>query len=47
MPTDKKTMDKLRRGYRDERAVLEAKCKEGNASKEDYQELTKLRKKMK
>ena len=47
MPTDKKTMDKLRRGYRDSLSILEEKCKAGNASKEEYQELTKLRKKMK
>ncbi len=40
-------MDKLKRGYRDELAVLEEKCKGGNATKEEYQELTKLRKRMK
>jgi hypothetical protein len=40
-------MDKLRRGYRDELALLEEKCKAGNATKEEYQRLTKLRKKMK
>lgn len=46
MPTDKKTMEKLRKGYREEFAALEAKCKEGNATKEEYQQLTKLRRKM-
>ncbi len=46
MPTDRKTMDKLRRGYRDELAILEEKCKEGNASKAELKELTKLRRKM-
>jgi hypothetical protein len=46
MPTDRRTMDKLRRGYRDELAVLEEKCKGGNATKEEYKLLTKLRKRM-
>jgi hypothetical protein len=39
-------MDKLRKGYRDELAELEEKCKAGNASKEEYKQLNKLRKKM-
>jgi len=47
MPTDKKTMEKLRKGYREELAILEEKCKGGNATREDYQQLNKLRKKMK
>ncbi len=47
MPTDRKTMDKLKRGYRDELAALEEKCKGGNATQEEYKQLTKLRKKMK
>lgn len=47
MPTDRRTMDKLRRGYRDELAELEERCKAGNASKQDYEKLTKLRRKMK
>ncbi len=46
MPTGHKAMDKLRRGYRAELAILEEKCKGGNATKEEYQQLTKLRKKM-
>ena len=47
MPTDRRTMDKLKRGYRDELATLEEKCKGGNATKEEYQQLNKIRKKMK
>jgi hypothetical protein len=47
MPTDRKTMDKLKRGYREELAILEEKCKSGNATKNEYQQLNKLRKKMK
>jgi hypothetical protein len=46
MPTDRKTMDKLKKGYRDELAILEEKCKAGNATKDEYKQLTKLRKKM-
>ncbi len=40
-------MDKLHRGYRDELAILEEKCKAGNATKEEYKQLKKLRDKMK
>lgn len=47
MPTDRKTMDKLKRGYRDELAELEAKCAGGNATADEYKRLNKLRKKMK
>jgi hypothetical protein len=39
-------MDKLRRGYRDELAELEEKCKAGGATKEDFKKLTKMRRKM-
>jgi len=46
MTTPKKDLDKLRKGYRDELAVLEAKCKEGNATRDEYARLNKLRKKM-
>jgi hypothetical protein len=47
MPTDRRTMDKLKRGYRDELAELEERCKAGNATKQDYEKLTKLRRRMK
>jgi hypothetical protein len=47
MPTDRRTMDKLKRGYRDELAELEEKCKAGNATKQEYEQLTKLRRRMK
>ena len=40
-------MAKLRRGYRDELAVLEEKCKAGNATQEEYKQLKKLRDRMK
>jgi hypothetical protein len=47
MPTGKKDMERLRKGYKEEFAALEAKCAAGNASKADYEALTKLRRKMK
>ncbi len=47
MATGKKDLERLRKGYRDELAILEAKCKEGNATKEEYKQLNKLREKMK
>ncbi len=47
MSQGKKDVQRLRKGYREELAVLEEKCRGGNATKEEYQELTKLRKKMK
>jgi len=47
MATGKKDFIRLRKGYREELAILEAKCKEGNATKEEYKELNKLREKMK
>jgi len=40
-------MDKLKRGYRDELAALEEKCKGGNATAEEYKQLKKLRDRMK
>ena len=46
MTISKKDLDKLRKGNRDELATLEAKCKEGNATREEYARLNKLRKKM-
>ncbi|MBI5065182.1 hypothetical protein HZA97_02995 [Candidatus Woesearchaeota archaeon] len=47
MSIGKKDLEKLRKGYREELAVLEAKCKTGSATKEEYKQLTKLREKMK
>ena len=47
MTIGKKDLERLRKGYRDELAILEEKCKAGNATKEEYKQLTKLRSKMK
>ena len=47
MTISKKDVEKLRKGYRDELAILEEKCKGGNATKDEYAQLNKLRKKMK
>jgi len=47
MTISKKDIEKLRKGYRDELAILEEKCKAGNATKDEYAQLNKLRKKMK
>ena len=46
MPTDHKKMDKLRRGYREEISLLEAKCKDGNATREEQKQLAKIKKKL-
>lgn len=47
MSIGKKDLEWLRKGYRTDLAILEEKCKQGNATKEEYQQLNKLRKKMK
>ncbi len=47
MTIGKKDLEKLRKGYREELAMLEEKCKAGNATKEEYAQLNKYRKKMK
>ena len=47
MAIGKKDLERLRKGYREELAILEEKCKSGNATKDDYQQLNKFRKKMK
>ncbi len=47
MTISKKDLEKLRKVYREELAVLEAKCKAGNANKDEYKQLNKLREKMK
>jgi len=36
MTIGKNDLEKLRKGYCDELAILEAKCKEGNATKDEY-----------
>jgi len=46
MSIGKKDLERLRKGYRDDLAILEEKCKGGNATKEEYAQLNKLRKKM-
>lgn len=46
MPTDRKTMDKLKKGYREELTALEEKCKGGNATADEYKQLKKFRDKM-
>ena len=46
MPTDRKKMDKLRRGYREEIAILEEKCKNGNATRDEQKELAKMKRKL-
>lgn len=46
MTISKKDLEKLKKGNRDELAMLEAKCKEGNATRDEYARLNKLRKKM-
>jgi len=47
MTIGKKDLIKLQRGYRDELAELEVKCKAGNATRDEYARLNKLRQKMK
>ena len=47
MTTGKKDIERLRKGYREELALLEAQCKSGGALKKDFKQLTKLRAKMK
>ena len=47
MGCSKKDIDKVQKKYREQLALLEAKCKEGNATKEEYKLLNKLREKKK
>lgn len=47
MTTERKKMDKLLKGWKEEFGALEEKCKAGNATQDEYKQLTKLRKKMK
>ena len=47
MGCGKKDIDKVQKGLREQLAALETKCKDGNATKEEYKLLNKLREKMK
>lgn len=47
MTTSKRDLEKRYKEWRAELAALEAKCKDGSGTKEDYVALTKMRKKMK
>lgn len=46
MPMSKKDLVKRTREHKAELAILEAKCKDGSGTKEDYIALAKLKKKM-
>ena len=46
MPMSKKDLQKRIREQKAELAILEAKCKDGGGTKEDYVALAKLKKKM-
>lgn len=46
MTISKRDLEKRNRDKKHELAELEAKCKDGSGTKEDYIELAKLRKKM-
>ncbi len=47
MGCSKKDIDKVQKMYREQLLILEAKCKEGNATKEEYKQLNRLREKIK
>jgi hypothetical protein len=47
MPMSKKDLEKRFKVHRTELQELEAKCKDGGGTKEDYETLAKLRRKMK
>jgi ribosomal protein L29 len=47
MPMSKRDLNKRRRDSKAELAELEAKCKDGSGTKEDYELLAKMRRKMK
>ena len=46
MPTDHNRMNKVRKVLKDQIAILEAKCKDGNASRDEQKELAKLKRKL-
>ena len=47
MTISKRDLEKRFKDKRAELAALEAKCKDGSGTKEDYEELAKMRRKMK
>jgi len=47
MTISKRDLEKRWKVKRDELAELEAKCKDGGGTKEDYENLAKLRRKVK
>jgi hypothetical protein len=47
MTISKRDLEKRWKLKRDELAELEAKCKDGSGTKEDYEALAKLKRKMK
>lgn len=47
MTISKRDLERRQKGLKEELAVLEAKCKDGSGSKDDYIALAKMRKKMK
>lgn len=46
MPTDHNRMNKVRHVIKERIAILEVKCKDGNASKDEQKELAKLKRKL-
>lgn len=46
MPTDHNRMNKVRHVIKEQIAILEVKCKDGNASKDEQKELAKLKRKL-
>ncbi|MDO8642388.1 MAG: hypothetical protein Q7R76_02235 [Candidatus Woesearchaeota archaeon] len=46
MAQSKKELERRQKEWKAELAVLEAKCKDGSGTKDDYIALTKMRKKM-
>ncbi len=46
MPTDHNRMNKVRHALKEQIAILEFKCKDGNASKDEMKELAKLKRKL-
>ena len=47
MTMSKRDLEKRYKDVKAELAPLEARCKDGSGTKEDYQELARLRRKMK
>ncbi|MBI2112182.1 hypothetical protein HYT52_01455 [Candidatus Woesearchaeota archaeon] len=47
MTIGKRDLEKRQKEWKAELAVLEAKCKDGSGSKDDYKLLTQMRRRMK